>query len=341
MATTVTFEVRDEGGIFRHGIDERNADLALDEFLEKRADGRFPLNRYVSGLKGLVERHTDFIDGYAHLCFAFLEQGDLKKALEAGQQGVALGRAAIPAGFKGAIEWGWIENRPFLRATQGLALCHQRLGQRREAIELMERLLTWNPNDNQGLRFLIGSEYLRSGNKTKASRLMKREADHYPPYHYELVLIDLIAGRTVDAATRLRRGFIFNGYVAEVLCGNPDPPPLAIWHGSNLAEPGTARVYVEHYGDLWHNTPIAIPFLRWLHTHPKVLAERSRIYEIKEELLWERDFERRRALGDREERFTAEIDDTLSNQIVVKRSDRNNKPVDPWLYPITQPKYAF
>lgn len=52
--------------------------------------------------------------------------------------------------------------------------------------------------------------------------------------------------------------------------------PLAIWHGSNLAEPDTAVAYAEHYEQLWRTTPDAVAFLRWLHTHPKVMRERPR-----------------------------------------------------------------
>ncbi|MNE94414.1 hypothetical protein D3C80_1923730 [compost metagenome] len=49
----------------------------------------------------------------------------------------------------------------------------------------------------------------------------------------------------VQAATTLRRAFIAAGYIAEILCGMTDPLPLAIWHGSNLAEPEVARSYAE------------------------------------------------------------------------------------------------
>jgi DNA repair exonuclease SbcCD nuclease subunit len=127
------------------------------------------------------------------------------------------------------------------------------------------------------------------------------------------------------------RSLAANGYIAEILCGMPNPLPLAMWHGSNLAEPETAHAYVEHCGDLWHSTPDAIPFLRWLHTHPKVLAERARIHDIKEQFLWERDVPKRQKLVDQEEQLLAEISDKLSKEIVIKQIDRYNRPVEPWL----------
>lgn len=334
--SVVEFEAREYGGIFRHDRDQREADAALDELMDARASGQLSLTRYTAALTSLVEKYPAFIDAYAHLGFALFDQGKSKLALDACQQGYYIGEAAIPTEFDGTIEWGWLENRPFLRAAQGIVLSYKKLGQRREAIALMERLLRWNPNDNQGFRFLIGSDYLRSGNTTKAARIMKKEAGHYPPYHYELALIDLIAGRSVPAATRLRRAFLANAYIAEILCGMPNPLPLAIWHGSNLGEPETAHTYVEHCGDLWHRTPDAIPFLRWLHTHPKVLAERARTHGIKEQLLWEHEVPKRKKLIDQEGRLLAEIDDAVSKEIVVKQLDRHNRPIEPWLYPATR-----
>lgn len=341
MSIAMWLELTDDGGIFRHGQDGAEGDAELDKLLDQRDSGDLSLKRYVLAIAALVERYPGFIDGHAHLALAYLDQGNLKMAVEAAQRGVAIGQQAIPPGFNSPIDWGWLENRPFLRAVHTLTLCHQRLGHRREAIAMMSRLLRWNPNDNQGVRFLLGSEYLRDGNTKKASQLMKREADRHPPYLYELALIDLIAGNMIGAATLLRRAFVVNGYVAEILCGNPDPLPLAIWHGSNLAEPEIAGEYVEHYGDLWRTTPAAIAFLRWLHTHPKVLAERARIYGIKEQLLWENDPLKRRALLDQEEDFMEAIDDGLSNEIVVKHLDRGDRPIEPWLYPSTRPKYKL
>lgn len=65
---------------------------------------------------------------------------------------------------------------------------------------MMQRFLKWNPNDNQGLRYLIGSEYLRAGDTARASKVISKEADHFPPYLYEAALIDLTAGCSKGSA---------------------------------------------------------------------------------------------------------------------------------------------
>ena len=339
MEETLALDVIGNGGVFRHGDGYDEIARQLDEALDQRDAGAITPANYLEILKSLVERCPHFIDGHAHLGAALMEQGKPKLALQAWLRGLEVGERAIPAGFAGPIEWGFLENRPFLRAAHGAALGHLRLGRRREALAIMEKMLAWNPNDNQGIRYLIGPEYLRSGEVEKAGRIFADEAETYPPFHYELALLHLRAGDFVAAATSLRRGFVANGYVAEMLSGNPDPAPLAIWHGSNLAEPETARDYLKHCGDLWRRTRGAVAFLRWLHMHPKVLIERAGILEGQEALLWEHEVARRREIVDREEAARKRIDDALSKEIVQTRADRQGRKILPWAYHAARFRY--
>jgi tetratricopeptide (TPR) repeat protein len=336
----VVLELDEDGARFRHGAEEREADGQLDTLLDQRASGSLSEKKFHLALADLVEHYPNYIDGHAHLGIVMLEHGKAKQALDAYERGLGIGLAAIPRTYRGRIEWSWLENRPFLRAAHGVALCYQKLGRRDQAIEILELMLRWNPSDNQGIRYLIGSEYLRTGNEKKAQKIFKQEADSYPPYRYEAALVELMSGRMVEAATILRRAFIENPYIAEILTGTPTPLPMAIWHGSNLSEPETAEAYAEHYDALWRSTPEAVAFLRWLHTHPKVMRERGDIFVIKEALLWEQEFEKRSALGAQEDVLMAAIDDKLSKAIVIERRDRLGQPVKPWLYPQLQPRYG-
>lgn len=335
----IGFDVWEGEGSFTHPAEP--FDRLVDEFdalRDRRDAGQLAHTAYVSALEKLVARQPDFIDGHAHLGYALLDQGKPRKALEACLRGVAAGDAVIPPGFTGPIPWGCLENRPFLRALHGAVLCQLRLRRRRDAVSLMERLLALNPGDNQGVRFLLGSEYLRLDRPDKARPLFEAEAHAYPPYDYELALLHIRAGNWVAAATALRRGFAANGYIAEILGGNPDPAPLPLWHGSNFAEPEIAREYVGHHGDLWNRTPYALAFVRWLHSHPKILIERATILECQGELLWEHDVGRRRPLVARLLASRDAIDDRLLDEIVQQRTDRSGRSMHPWQY---QPAAAF
>ena len=111
-----------------------------------------------------------------------------------------------------------------------------------------------------------------------------------PTLQCELGLLRLIEGEFRAAATSLRHGFVPNGYVAEMICGTPDPLPVAKWHGSSLAGPDSAMNYVALFGELWQDTSGAVAFVRWLHTRPDVMAECAEIQVCDEELLCKRHF---------------------------------------------------
>ena len=67
----------------------------------------------------------------------------------------SIGDLSIGPDFQNVLRWGRVNNRPYLRALHGLALCLRRLNQCPEATTLFNHLLWLNPFDNQGIRFLL------------------------------------------------------------------------------------------------------------------------------------------------------------------------------------------
>jgi tetratricopeptide (TPR) repeat protein len=316
-------------------FDETDADRAaverFDELLERRDGGELTETAYKSALADLIAEHPGFIDGHAHLGFALREEGKTKRALAACLAGMGVGEDALPAGYDGTLEWCWLENRPFLRAAHGVVLCRMALRQRSEATALMERMLRWNPGDNQGIRYLIGSEALRLGEIAKARRWLEAAASAYPPCRYDLALLQFRERDHAGAATTLRLGFLENLYVAEALLGMAEPMPLIIWHGSNFAEPEIAADYVRRHRDLWDRTPQAIAFLRWLFMHPQALRERAAMIEREQELHWETDTTKRRKLIDQQDAERVAIMTKSSTGLVGQRPARDGAMVMPWM----------
>jgi tetratricopeptide (TPR) repeat protein len=325
----LSFDTRN--GCFIETDNYRAVTEAFDELLEAREGGHIPETRYVAGLKALIEQHPDYLDAHAHLGYALLDLGKAKAALEACERGTAVADSLVPSGYDGLIEWGSLENRPFLRIFHATTLALLAAKQRGRAIALMERLLKWNPDDNQGIRFIIGSELLRDGKITSARVWLERSVDDYPPSRYELGLLHFREKGFAEAATAFRLGFVENGYIAEVLTGMPKPLPLAIWHGSNFAEPDLARDYVNRHGDLWNKTPMAIAFLRWLHTHPRALRERADVMELQQSLLWEDDYKTRGDLLDRLAKASASIDAASSTELVHPVGVSGKRTIYPWM----------
>src|SRR5690606_32504848 len=68
-----------------------------------------------------------------------------------------------------------IYNRPFLRCLHGYGLCLWRFGKYSEALLAFERILSLNPNDNQGVRFHLdevrhGRSWEEMGTSVAAAR---------------------------------------------------------------------------------------------------------------------------------------------------------------------------
>jgi hypothetical protein len=91
------------------------------------------------------------IDAHAHLGNLAFEHSP-KKAILHYEIGMRIGELSLPARFNGLLPWGSIYNRPFLRSLHGYGLCLWRLGRLAEAEMVFERILSLNPNDNQGVR---------------------------------------------------------------------------------------------------------------------------------------------------------------------------------------------
>lgn len=92
------------------------------------------------------------LDAHAQLGNLEFERSP-KRALTHYEIGMRIGELSLPAGFDGLLVWGCIYNRPFLRCLHGYGLCLWRLGRLDDARRVFERILSLNPNDNQGVRF--------------------------------------------------------------------------------------------------------------------------------------------------------------------------------------------
>jgi hypothetical protein len=106
------------------------------------------------------------IDAHAHLgnlCF----DHSPKAAMAHYEVGIGIGDLSLGPDFHALLPWGYIYNRPYLRALHGYGLCLWRLGNADKARVVFERILSLNPIDNQGIRFLWDD--IRNGRPWKSS----------------------------------------------------------------------------------------------------------------------------------------------------------------------------
>ena len=315
----------------------------IDRFtglLDQVDEERMSETRFRQKLRELVKDHPWFLTGHEQIAREFNDDGQPKQALSSALVGVEIAKKAVPRDFEGEIPWSHLDNRAFLSLLDYAGYCYTLLEEHGEAATIMAEMLKWNPDDNQGARWCIGSALLRAGNTDEAREAFESLSSEYPPYHYELGLLLFREQNYVQAATSLRRGFAENFYVAELLDGSRLSPSrlLPIWHASNLEEPEFAVEYLGCYALLWADSPFSLDFVRWLFNHPKVLMERARMLDIREALLWERPGKERTRLIDQQDEALDRIDDTLSAMIIEKRTDRYGVSGYPWEYPFERPE---
>lgn len=92
------------------------------------------------------------IDAHAHLGNLEFDWAP-ERAIVHYEIGKRVGELSLPPAFDGALPWGYIYNRPYLRSLHGYGLCLWRLGKLADAQLVFERILSLSPNDNQGVRF--------------------------------------------------------------------------------------------------------------------------------------------------------------------------------------------
>jgi hypothetical protein len=107
------------------------------------------------------------------------------EAAEVWAKGFKLASRLIPKGFKGLIPWLETDNRSFLRLCHGhlLGLMHQQDG--KAAQMLLKKMLAWNPNDNTGVRMLMGDISLMQGDSKAALKSFLKEAESSPAHWYQ------------------------------------------------------------------------------------------------------------------------------------------------------------
>jgi hypothetical protein len=105
-------------------------------------------------LMDLCQADLRCLDAHAHLGNQAFDHWP-KEALRHYEVGFQIGELSLEKDFDGVLQWGWIDNRPFLRCMHGFGLCLWRVGRFEEARHILNRMLWLNPSDNQGARFLI------------------------------------------------------------------------------------------------------------------------------------------------------------------------------------------
>lgn len=218
--------------------------------------------RRVQLARKALELSPDCADAYGILAE---HAGDPERARDLYAQGVAAGERALGARTfeeETGHFWGLIRTRPYMRARLGLAQCLEQLGRMSEAFDHYRELLRLNPNDNQGVRYLLLPALLAAGRDEEASALLRQfEGDAGAIWGYGRALWTFRQeGDSRAARARLRQAVKANHRVPKYLTGAeelPDNDPPTYAFGNEEEAVICARALAE----AWRATPGAD---RWL-----------------------------------------------------------------------------
>lgn len=180
------------------------------------------------------------------------------KAVDAGEK--ALGKAAFEE--DAGMFWGLIETRPYMRARHLLIIAQWRAGRRDDAAASAEDMLRLNPNDNQGIRYLLIDWLLRLGRDGDAEKLFKRyKHDCGAEWLWPATLAAFRAkGGAAATRTALKQALASNPHVPDYLLGRKKLPRQT----PDYISPGgkdEAVAYVGYGQATWAETPGALVWL--------------------------------------------------------------------------------
>lgn len=215
----------------------------------------------------------------AHLVLA-REASDAGDALDLYRRAVAAGVEALgEAAFEEDVGlfWGLLETRPYMRALHELALALWRAGGRDEAVGRYQDLLRLNPNDNQGIRYLLMDALLELGREAEAAELRNLyKEDGSAAWAWSGALLAFRrAGDAPAARKALAEAVEANRHVAAYLLGTK-PLPRTLPGFIGIGDEDEAVAYVHDAAGAWAVASGATAWVAELLAIPTRRAARKR-----------------------------------------------------------------
>ena len=193
------------------------------------------------------------------------EQNDLKKALEYARKGVAAGERALGEEyFKENEEHFWedVDTRPYMRALLAYADLLWAIGDRDEAIDVYQKMLRLNPNDNQGVRHVLAYLFAEADRDDVFEELLETyDGDPMAAFRYAKALwLFRKSGAGPEADAALEEAMEGNPFVPQYLLTlRKLPARMPDYHG--FGDRDEAVAYVSSARKGWRVTEGALAWL--------------------------------------------------------------------------------
>ena len=233
----------------------RSQDLVIQAQNETLAKGK-------KLIKQALELAPDNADAYNYLASV---EADVDKALALYRQAVEAGERALGEEFmKENIGhfWGLIETRPYMRAKAGVADCLYAKNRMNAAVDVYREMIELNPNDNQGVRYLLSTILLNKKDLSDyESFIEKYDGEDSAVWHYNNALYHFKKmGKSAKSDEALLQAYNFNKHVMDYMLGLkelPDEAPQYIGRGDD----NEAVAYIFDAIHTWGKTDGALDWM--------------------------------------------------------------------------------
>ncbi len=278
----------------------------LDEADEIRSPGKMSGRKSKSSKSRASGRRADDLD---EIVEEALSQRSPEKTRQMLEKAVKNGEEQLAEAFQDHVGHFWLlsETRPYMRAR--LQLVHFLLaqGEHETAISHMQEMLRLNPDDNQGVRWLLLEWYCNMNWLDKAMQLL----DEYPAEDTPFMILTRVCldfqltGPSEVLETMLQDQLESNPHIAPKLLDQEEVSPFAV-KSFIVGDEDEADAYCQSFRSLWKATPGALPWLSSVFrdlTPAELELTRKEIAEMAEEGL-----EAARSLPSKKEVWFCDID---------------------------------
>jgi len=233
----------------------RSQDLVYDAYEQ-------PVSKGKKLVKQAIELDPNNADAYNYL--ASIEK-DIDKAIIMFEKAIKAGEKSLGKKFfkeeKGHF-WGMLETRPYMRAKAGLADCLYAKKEIDKAIKIYKEMLELNPNDNQGVRYLLSTLLLSKKDLSGFETFIDNaEEENSAVWNYNNALYHFKkSGQTTKSEKELLKAYKSNEFIIDYMLGIKDmPKELPQYVG--IGDENEAVSYVSRAWLIWEKTEGAFEWL--------------------------------------------------------------------------------